>query len=65
MTRIKRLLQQLDTVEQMLHCRIQTIESAHMNALCYQIESVHQKVSLAEKRQQVKNGCSPITSVNR
>lgn len=64
MTRIERILHQLDCVEQMLRYRLQVIETANCLDLYFRIESVHQKVSLAEKRHQVKNGCSPITSVN-
>lgn len=63
MTRIERLLQQIEMLENMLASRIQLIESANANRLCYQIEVVHQKVSLAEKSWQVKNECSLISSV--
>lgn len=61
MIRIERLLMQIECVEQMLQGRLQIIESNYLNAYYLQVESVHQKVSLAEKSRQVKNRCSPIT----
>lgn len=61
MKRIERLLMQIECVEQMLQDRLQFIESNYINAYYLQVESIHQKISLAEKSWQVKNGCSPIT----
>jgi len=63
MTRIKRLLQQIECVEDMFGSRLHAMEMINMNTLFYQIEVVHKKVSIAEKRQQIKNRRSHIASV--
>ena len=63
MTRIERLLEQIEHVETMLNARLCAVRYAHINALLYQIEMLHQRVSLAEKKQRVKNERSPDTSV--
>lgn len=63
MTRIERLLEQIEHVETMLNARLSAVRYAHISALLYQIEMLHQRVSLAEKKQRVKNECSPDASV--
>lgn len=65
MTRLERLMQQIECVEDMFESRLLAMELANIHALFYRIEVVHQKVSLAEKKRQVKNECSPITSLKK
>lgn len=62
MNKIQLLLERLSCLDAMLGERI-LFEQAQVQVSFYgQLNSAHQRVSLAEKKWQVKNMCSPIAS---
>lgn len=65
MKKLEQLVAQLDYVNQLLLMRVSLENNLHSMQFFVHIESLNQKVSLAEKRMQVKNACSPNSSENR
>jgi hypothetical protein len=65
MTRLAKLINQLDNAAMLLTLQVQ-MEQARQTELYYlHLLKSYQRVSLAEKQFQVKNRCSPISSENR
>nr|WP_106778775.1 endonuclease [Lysinibacillus timonensis] len=62
MNRIGILLSQIDVIDQMMTAKIQTERNAINSEFFTKLVNTHQKVSLAEKKFHVKNGCSPFSS---
>lgn len=62
MNKLKQLVAQLNFVNQILLTRVSLENNTHSRQFLVQIESLNQKVSLAEKSRQVKNACSPNSS---
>ncbi|KOS69024.1 endonuclease [Lysinibacillus contaminans] len=65
MNKLGRLVAQLDLVNQFLLTRVSLEHNVHSMEFFVQIESLNQKVSLAEMKGQVKNACSPNSSEKR
>ncbi|MFJ7734714.1 endonuclease [Lysinibacillus sp. NPDC097287] len=65
MKKLEQLVAQLDFVNQLLLTRVSLESNVHSMQFFVQIESLNQKVSLAEKGRQVKNACSPNSSEKR
>lgn len=62
LNKLEQLVAQLDYVNQLLLTRVSLEKNVHSMQFFMQIESLNQKVSLAEKKRQVKNACSPDSS---
>lgn len=62
LNKLEQLVAQLDFVNQVLLTRVSLENNAHNMQFFLRIESLNQKVSLAEKKRQVKNACSPNSS---
>ena len=65
MKKLDQLIAQLNLVNQFLLTRVSLEQNVHTMQFYMQIESLNQKISLAEKRNQVKNACSPTSSEKR
>ncbi|MEG0260777.1 MAG: endonuclease [Lysinibacillus sp.] len=65
MRKTEQLLSQLDCVDNILFTRLMMEREFQNMLFLLKVESVCQKVSLAESNEQVKNTCSPISSVIR
>lgn len=60
--KLKQLVAQLDLVNQILLTRVSLENNVRSMQFFVQMESLNQKVSLAEMSNQVKNTCSPNSS---
>lgn len=62
MCRFKALISHIEQTEQLLDMVFEQQRLEMSLQFSKDISSVYQKVSLAEKKKQVKNACSPISS---
>ena len=64
MSKISKLVQQIDVAQQLLKMQVELEQSKLIFEYYSQVLGAYQKVSLAEKHLQVKNTCSHISSTN-
>ena len=65
MNELEQLIAQLNLVNRILLTRVSLEQNVNSMQFVMRVESLNQRVSLAEKIGQVKNACSPTSSENQ
>ena len=65
MNKLEQLVAQLNLVNRILLTRVSLEHNINNMQFVMRVESLNQRVSLAENTVQVKNACSPTSSENR